>query len=117
MFKKGNVFTETDRNGWIYGNFIPEGDIAKDDRAEIKVARLDKSFTSKPHYNKTSTKLDIIWNGNSIWEVDGEEIELNTGDYLIIPPKITVCIKKVLSEELIVQTIKIPSTPDDKVMA
>lgn len=116
MFKKGNVFTETDKDGWIYGNFMPEGDVARDDRAEIKVARLDKNFTSKPHFNKTATKLDIIWNGKAIWEVDGEEVELNTGDYLIIPPKTTACIKKILSEELIVQTIKIPSILDDKVM-
>jgi mannose-6-phosphate isomerase-like protein (cupin superfamily) len=117
MFKKGNVFEESDRNGWIYGNFMPLNDLAKDDRAEIKVAKLDNSFTSKPHYNKTSTKLDIIWEGRAIWEVDEAEVEMNKGDYLIIPPKTVVCIKKVLSEILIVQTIRIPSTPDDKVMA
>ena len=56
IYKKGNVFDEQERNGWIYGNFMPEG-LAKDDRAEIKIAKLNNSFTSKPHYNKTSTKL------------------------------------------------------------
>lgn len=116
MYKKGNVFQEQERDGWIYGNFMPEGDISKDERAEIKVAKLDKDFTSKPHFNKTSTKLDIIWNGQAIWEVDGKEIEMITGDYVIIPPKTIVCVKKVLSDELVVQTIRIPSTPDDKVM-
>ena len=115
MYKKGNVLEEQERNGWIYGNFMPEG-LAKDERAEIKVAKLDNTFTSEPHYNKTSTKLDIIWSGQAIWEVDGNEVEMNTGDYLIIPPKTTVCIKKVLSPELVVQTIRFPSTQDDKVM-
>jgi len=115
MYKKGNALEEQERNGWIYGNFMPEG-LAKDDRAEIKIAKLDNAFTSEPHYNKTSTKLDIIWSGKAIWEVEGKEIEMNTGDYLIIPPKTTVCIKKVISDELIVQTIRFPSVPDDKIM-
>jgi len=116
MYKKGNVFEEQkERNGWIYGNFMPEG-LSRDDRAEIKVAKLDNSFASKPHYNKISTKLDIIWNGKAIWEVEGEELEMNTGDYLIIPPKTTVCIKRVISDELVVQTIRFPSVPNDKVM-
>jgi len=116
MYKKGNVFLEKERNGWIYGNFMPDGDLAKDNKAEIKVAKLDSSFTSEPHYNKSSTKIDIIWEGKAIWLVDGEEIELNTGDYLIIPPKTVVCIKKVISDELIVQTLRFPSISDDKVM-
>lgn len=96
---------------------MPDGDLAKDDRAEIKVAELDSSFTSKPHYNKTSTKIDLIWEGEAIWEVEGEEVKMEKGDYLIIPPKTTVCIKKVLSQKLVVQTIRVPSVSDDKVMA
>lgn len=116
MFKKGNVFEEQkERNGWVYGYFMPEG-LARDDRIEIKVAKLDNSFTSEPHYNKTSTKIDIIWDGNAIWQVNGEDIEMKSGDYLIIPPRTSACIKKILSELLTVQTIKIPSVPDDKVM-
>jgi len=116
MYKKGNVFQEQVKNGWIYGNFMPNGDLAKDERVEIKVAKLYSSFTSKPHYNKTSTKIDIVWSGRAIWEVDGKEVEMNTGDYLIIPPKTTVCIKKVISDDLTVQTIRFPSVPDDKAM-
>lgn len=115
MFKKGNVFEEQERNGWIYGNFMPEG-VARDERVEIKVVKLDKSFTSEPHFNKTSTKLDIVWQGNAVWEIDGKEVEMNTGDYLIIPPKVIVCIKRVLSDKLIVQTIRIPSVQNDKEM-
>lgn len=115
MFIKGNVFKEKDRQGWIYGHFMPKG-LQKDDRVEIKVARLDKSFNSPYHYSKVGTKLDIIWQGRAIWDIEGKEIELQTGDYVIIPPKTKVSVKKVLSEELIVQTIKIPSIPNDKVM-
>ena len=116
MFKRGNVFEEQkERDGWIYGYFMPD-ELARDDRVEIKVAKLDKSFTSEPHYNKTATKLDIIWEGEAVWQVNGEDIKMKTGDYLIIPPKTTTCIRKILSEQLIVQTIKIPSISNDKVM-
>jgi quercetin dioxygenase-like cupin family protein len=114
MFKKGNVFEENQHNSWVYGSFM-DG-IAKDDRVEIKVVKLDKTFSSKPHFQKTATKIDIIWEGSGIWQVNGEDVELRKGDYLITPPKTTVCIKQVLSDEIIVQTIKLPSLPEDKVM-
>lgn len=113
--KKGNAFAEQDRNGWIYGNFMPRC-LTRDNGAEIKITKLNNSFTSEPHYNKTSTKIDIIWSRDAIWEVDGTEISMSTGDYLIVAPQTTVCIRKVLSDELIVQTLRFPSTPDDKVM-
>ena len=115
MYKKGNAFQEQTRRGWIYGDFMPEG-LSKDARAEIKIVKLDKSFTAGPHYNKTGTKLDIIWSGHAIWEVEGQEVELKAGDYLIIPPKTTTAVKKVLSDEVIVQTLKFPSVHGDKVM-
>lgn len=115
MYFKGNTFKNDRKDGWIFGNFMEDG-LQKDSRAEIKVATLDNNFISKPHYNKAATKLDIIWDGDAIWEIDGNDVPMTKGDYVIIPPKTTVCIKKVLSPKLVVQTIKIPSTPDDKVM-
>lgn len=116
MYKKGNIFQEQERKGWIYGNFMPEDDLAKDNRAEIKVATLDSSFTSEPHYNKLSTKIDIVWEGEAVWQINEKDVEMKKGDYVVIPPKTTVCIKKVLSNKLIVQTIRFPSIPNDKVM-
>ncbi len=115
MYKKGNVFEDKQHSGWIYGSFMPDG-LGKDDRAEIKVVKLDKSFASKPHFQKKATKIDIIWEGSGIWQIDGKDVEVGKGDYVIIPPRTTVCIKQVLSEEIIIQTIKIPSLPEDKVM-
>ncbi|HSX43951.1 MAG TPA: cupin domain-containing protein [Candidatus Saccharimonadales bacterium] len=114
MYASGNIYADNERDGWIYGSFMPDG-LQKDDRLEIKVAKLDKSFSSPPHYAKEGTKLDIILQGSAIWVIDGEEVKLNSGDYVIIPPKTTVAVKQVLSDELIVQTIKVPSLPDDKV--
>jgi quercetin dioxygenase-like cupin family protein len=117
MYKKGNILGEQkERNGWIYGNFMPNGDLAKDERIEIKVVDLNNTFTSKPHYNKTSTKIDMVWEGEAIWQIEGEDIEMKRGDYLIIPPETSTCIKKVISDKLVVQTIKFPSISDDKVM-
>jgi len=115
MYASGNIFTDTKRDGWIYGSFMPDG-LHKDDRLEIKVVRLEKSFSSPPHYAKVGTKLDFILQGSAIWVIDDKEVKLSSGDYVIIPPKTTVAVKQVLSDELIVQTIKIPSLPDDKVV-
>lgn len=115
MFKKGNVFNEQDRHGWIYGSFMPEG-LQKDERIEIKVTTLPKTFTSALHYSKTGTRIEMIWKGEAIWEVNSEEVHMKSGDYVIIPPNIQVAVRKILSDEVIVQTIKVPSIPSDKVM-
>jgi mannose-6-phosphate isomerase-like protein (cupin superfamily) len=64
---------------------------------------------------KTATKIDLIWSGNAIWEIDGEKVPLKYGDYLIIPPGVKTRIKTVSSPTLVVQTIKFPSDPTDKV--
>ncbi len=114
MFKKGNAFEEQERGGWIYGYFMPDS-LAKDSRLEIKIVKLDNKFTSKPHSNKTATKIDIVFGGSAVWEVDGEEIEMKAGDYLIIPPNVVTAVKKVISDELVVQRIRVPSSPNDKV--
>ncbi len=81
-----------------------------------KSQRLISHLPPPAHYNKTSTKIDIIWQGEAIWEVNGKEIPMKAGDYLIIPSKTVVGVKKVLSEKIIVQTLRFPSIPDDKVM-
>lgn len=95
---------------------MPEGDLAKDNRVEIKIAVLDSSFTSEPHYNKLSTKIDIVWEGEAIWQINKREVEMKKGDYVIIPPKTIVCVKKILSDKLIVQVIRFPSITNDKVI-
>lgn len=115
MYKKGKVFADSSHQGWFYGSFMPEG-LQKDDRVEIKVAEYDASCSSPLHYQKTATKIDIIWEGEAIWVVDGEEIKVQKGDYIIIPPLTQAGIRKVISKKLIVQTIKFPSLPGDKVM-
>jgi quercetin dioxygenase-like cupin family protein len=112
---KGNVLKEQSRNGWLLGHFMPTG-LTKSSDLEIKIITLSKGFRSEPHYNKTSTKIDLIWKGKAIWLVDGREIIMNSGDYLVISPKIVVCVKKVLSDEIVVQTIKYPSVANDKVL-
>lgn len=113
MFKKGNVFAEHGHRGWFYGEFMEKG-LNKDNRAEIKVVDVDKNFTSSYHSQKVATKLDIVWRGEAVWEVEGKEVVLKDGDYLIIPPGTKTRVKEVISQRLIVQTIKIPSISDDK---
>ena len=113
-FFKGNFFQEQERDGWLYGSFMPQG-LLQDDRLEIKIKNLEKGFTSEPHFQKKATKIEVIFSGKAIWEIDGEDYELNQGDYIVIPPGVTTAVKKVLEEPTLCQTIKIPSEPTDKV--
>ena len=112
-FLKGNFQKEQDRNGWIYGSFMPEG-LQKDDRVEVKITTWPKGSNNSAHSQKTATKIDIVFQGKAIWEVDGEDVELGPGDYVIVPPKTPTRIKEVLTEDFLVQTIKFPSDPADK---
>ncbi len=114
MFAKGNFFKEQDRDGWAYGHFM-DG-LHKDSRLEIKLATLKKGTSRPAHYQKTATKIDIIWSGKGIWVVDGEDVVMEAGDYVIVPPKVATEIKNVISDELVVQTLKVPSVEGDKVM-
>jgi quercetin dioxygenase-like cupin family protein len=114
MYKKGNAFEEQDRNGWIYGSFMPKG-LQKDNRVEIKITTFEKGYSNNYHYQKTATKIDIIWEGEAVWEIEGEEVSLKYGDYVIVSPGVKTRMKTVTSSKLIVQTIKTPSDPTDKV--
>ena len=116
MYEKRNVFDKSNTQGWLYGTFMPEG-LQKDDRVEIKILKYPKSFTSPLHYQKIATKIEIIWEGNSLWRIDDEEIILKSGDYIILPPMTKTAIVKILSDYLILETIKIPSYPKDKTFA
>lgn len=113
MFTKGNILDDNEYRGYIYGAFM-EG-LHKDDRAEVKFMKLDKTFTWPRHYQKTATKLDIIISGEALWEVDGQEVLLKKGDYIIVPPGVETAILKVIGEDTILQTIKVPSLPGDRV--
>lgn len=115
MFKKGNAFAEQDRDGWIYGSFMPEG-LQKDDRAEIKITTYNAGYSNEYHSQKTATKIDIIWQGEAVWGIDGEDVPLKSGDYIIVPPGVRTRMKQVISSTLIVQTIKFPSDPSDKIL-
>lgn len=116
MYKKGNVFEDSkETKGWFYGSFMPEG-FAKDDRVEIKIDKLKKGYRNKDHYQKTATKIDIVWSGEAVWAVNGERVKLKSGDYIIIAPKVRVHIEEIISDEALVQTIKIPSIVNDKVI-
>ena len=114
MIQRGNWQKEQERNGWIFGWFMPEG-LAKDKRLEVKVASFPKGFSNNPHYQKTATKIDLVIRGEVIYETDGEDMKLVEGDYVILAPKTMSRIKEVLSEDFQIQTLKFPSVADDRV--
>ena len=94
---------------------MPEG-LQKDDRGEIKVTTWKKGASNKYHYQKTATKIDMLWTGEAIWEINGEPVHLKAGEYVIVPPGVKTRIKDILTDEVICQTIKFPSLPEDKVV-
>lgn len=113
-FTIGNFFKEQTRNGWIYGSFMPEGP-HKDDRVEIKMAVWKKGQENEYHSQKTATKIDLILEGEVVWEIDGEDVGLKKGDYVIVPPLVKARVKEIVSDEALVETIKFPSLPDDRI--
>lgn len=113
-FTIGNYLQEQDRKGWIYGSFMPEGP-HKDDRVEIKMAIWKKGQENEYHSQKTATKIDLILEGEVVWEIDGEDVGLKKGDYVIVPPGVKARVKKIISDEAFVETIKFPSLPDDRI--
>ena len=90
--------------------------LQKDTRGELKVTTWSKGYSNTYHYQKTATKIDMLWSGEAVWEIDGTEVQVAAGDYVIVPPGIKTRIKNVLSDIIVVQTVKFPSIPDDKVV-
>lgn len=113
MFHKGNVFKEKDRDGWFYGSFMPKG-LQQDNRVEIKFITIKKGTSNQYHFQKTATKIDLVPEGEALWEIEGKEVRLAKGDYVIVPPKVKTRIKNVVTIKAVVQTIKLPSIPNDK---
>ncbi len=113
-FTKGNFLQEQSNKGWIYGSFMPEGP-HKDDRLEIKMAVWKKGQENHYHSQKTATKIDLILEGEVIWEIEDQDVRLTKGDYVIIPPRVRARVKEIVSGEAFFQTLKFPSIPEDRI--
>lgn len=100
---------EGGKNGWIVGSFMPEDSVAKTNDVEIKywsfpVGKID-------HPTKTSSIIEItmILEGSMSGQIDGKEIILKKGDYVVIQPNTINNTAQNALEPVTGITIKAPS--------
>jgi len=121
-FHRGNCEKDaleypTTGGGWFMGHFVKEG-LRKTDKIEIKWWTFPRGKV-KDHENKIQfyeTEITIILEGEIVGHINGEEINLKHGEYVVIPPRIENNFpENVISEKVVGLTIKIPSLPSDKI--
>jgi len=114
-FFLGNIKNDTIL-GWITGQFFPQDRPQHDKNIEIKVSKVDKKFKMEKHYHPIGRDWIIVIQGGLTVNIDGENLAMKGGDYLIIESNTT---EEVISAEdnTIVVTIRTPSLPNNKIIA
>jgi len=109
---------------WPFGNFKtipPNGDLAKTKVFELKhwVLKKGEEFKHTPKMQRKVKEYILIIKGQTKGRVqkpgrDFKEITLREGDYIIIEPGIiSNPVEEILTEEVMVITIRTPSNPED----
>lgn len=102
--------------GYFLGQFMGSKGhpLLETDEVEIAYKKLPANFgDKKPHYHKKGVEINIVISGSYKVCIQGEEVELNKGDFLVVYPESEL--KNISAQEgteLIV--VKSPSVPDDK---
>ena len=100
-------------HGWIVGRFkdaIPR----KNDNVEIKYWEYGVGMTDHPLKESSIIECTFILSGKTRASIDGQEIILNTGDYIVIKPGIKNNTVVEILEPTTGLTIKAPSDPSAK---
>jgi quercetin dioxygenase-like cupin family protein len=73
-------------NGWIVGSFMPEG-LLKLEEVEIKYWEFAAGEEAKSYQKESAiVECTFILKGRTRCLVNGDEIELKAGDYIVIHP-------------------------------
>jgi quercetin dioxygenase-like cupin family protein len=100
-------------HGWIMGKFMEAGPRSTDD-LEIKYWEYPKGPADHGYKSSATIEVTFILKGATRAEVDGEEIVLNAGDYVIIQPGTpNNTVLEVLADAAGL-TVKAPSDPGAK---
>jgi quercetin dioxygenase-like cupin family protein len=114
-YYKGSFRTEqTERNGWIIGRFM-DG-IRRNEFVAVKSWSYKKGQNTSSHsrkYEREATEITFIISGMVRALLDGEKIVLESGDYVIIPPKVISNLVFEILEDTEALTIKSPSLSKD----
>lgn len=115
-FFHGNIKDFSSTKGYFIGQFMQERGffLLATDEVEIAWKVLPSDFGDKsPHFHKRGVEINIVISGSCKLCVGEEEIELKTGDFLVVYPETRLRnISAQEGTELIV--VKAPSVAEDK---
>ncbi|HLC91497.1 MAG TPA: cupin domain-containing protein [Candidatus Saccharimonadales bacterium] len=112
----GHVSDYTKRKGWFFGSFMDEP-LLQTDLAEVAWQQIPnlKPSLDQTHFHTSSVEINIIIQGKMQITIDGQQHELQKGDFYVIWPESVVSnITTDKDTELIV--VRAPSI-NDKVSA
>lgn len=99
--------------GWFIGAFM-EHPANKNNDVEIKYWELPKGSSDHPKKVSKTFECTVIIKGKTKAVIDDEEILLQAGDYVAIPPNTPNNVVLDIIEDCTGLTIKAPSNPDAK---
>jgi mannose-6-phosphate isomerase-like protein (cupin superfamily) len=106
------------RSGWILGSFFPEvGDGSERRTGEIEVKYWEYlPGEASGHGAKSSATVEwsYILTGSTLAQLDGREVVLNAGDYVLIHPGTPNNLVSKVLEPISAITVKAPSDPSAK---
>lgn len=115
-FYHGSISNFGETKGYFIGQFMGQRGKPDLETDEVEIAWkvLPTTFNERePHFHKKGVEVNIVVSGSyRVW-VEGEEVELKKGDFLVVYPEAKL--RNISAEEgteLIV--VKAPSVPDDK---
>ena len=102
------------RNEWVMGIFMPENDPRHSPHIEMKSwIRRPQDPPEKSKYDD-SINVTLIFGGEGFGEVEGKEMYVRTGDYLVVQPGIRVAFPTKVLKTIYGVTFKAPSNPGGK---
>jgi len=116
-FKNGKYFLgdykePNDYKGWFVGAFIKDDDPCKTEKLEVVYREHDQGDKTEPHYHKKKIELLVMLEGKARYQVNGNEVILESGKYLFID--VNNVIESEFLEKSKVFAIHAPSIPTDK---
>ena len=110
---KGQFQNNPESRGWFVGDFFPSDHPAKTDKFEIGFYERKKGYEMELHMHEQKVELIIIIKGKAEYQIDGDNIELNDGDYLFMQTHAKI--SAVFLEDTQLFALHAPSIPKDKV--
>jgi len=100
--------------GWFLGHFMKD-EIRRTNKIEFKYweFKKGKNKETKDLVHETP-EYSIILKGKIDGEIDGQKIELKTGDYIVVGARVIHRCPINIYEDVEAFTFKAPSDPDDK---